>query len=317
MLNRIVAGGIVLLASAAWSGAGTIDGALGGGEYGAALAVQTTGTGFGDNFSELDAAFGKFLGSDFQLALTGNLEGNGNGLVIFFDTRAGGAVAATLPGDYGQLGQFGGARVDDWGNDVDGGFGVSNPPGGPSILDPGFNPDFAVEINAGGGGANYFINIIDMTVPNAPDQPTRDVFLGGNATGGGAATHVYSVNGGSVTHAFNNSNTAGVTDGDASGALTATTGFEFLFSAQFLDADPGHEIKFLPFITNGGGDYLSNQFLPGLGAGVPNLGGPGGDGGTPLFDAQVFGGDQFVVAPEPASLALLCLGLVASLRRRR
>ena len=41
--------------------------------------------------------------------------------------------------------------------------------------------------------------------------------------------------------------------------------------------------------------FLSNQFLPGLGGGLGNLGGPGDGGGTPLFDARGFS-DRFYLA---------------------
>jgi len=311
-----------LLALAGSANAAVIDGSVSPGEYSLMLAVQDTPTGFGDNFSELDAAYANIMPDGaIELALTGNLEGNGNGLIIFMDTRDGGAVANILAGGYGELGEFGGARVDDWGNDIDGDFGVTHPAGGPSILDPGFDPDFAIEINT--DGSTYWTNIIDMTVPNSPDQPTRDVFLGANAVNGGGTTQAYSVNGGDVTHAFDNTNVDGVwgydwgnPPGQLGDPLSATTGFEFLFSAAFLNADPGHEIKILPFITSGDGGYLSNQFLPGLN-GAENLGGPGGLGGTPLFDAREFDGDQFLVVPTPGTLAMFGLAGIAALRRRR
>jgi hypothetical protein len=287
-----------------------VDGTVGAGEYSLTLAVQDTPTGFGDNFSEFNAAFGGVESSGgLRLALTGNLEGNGNGMVIFIDTRAGGGVETILPGGYGQLGSLGGQRVDDWGTDIDGGEGVQSPPGGPSILDPGFNPNYAIVMNAH-GGTDYWINITDMSVPNHPDFPNRDVFLGGNAVNGPSATHTYYRDGGAVAagtieHAFDNTNTAGVLGwdwteppGELGDPLSATTGLEMLMSAQFLNADPLHPLRLMAFITNDGGDYLSNQFLPGLG-GVENLGGPGGLGGEPLFDAREFVTVQYFTIPLP------------------
>jgi hypothetical protein len=62
--------------------AATVNGTIAPGEYPAgAIATQNTPTGFGDNFSELNQAFANYTpGGNVELALTGNLEGNGNGL---------------------------------------------------------------------------------------------------------------------------------------------------------------------------------------------------------------------------------------------
>ncbi len=317
--------GLAALAGTAF--AATIDGLVEVGEYGTILAIQDTPTGFGDNFSELNAAYANlnFDGS-LDLAFTGNLEGNGNGLIIFLDSRPGGGVADILPDGYGLLGEFGGARVDDWGGDINGDFPVVPPAGGPSILDPGFNPEFAIEINT--DGSTYWTNIIDMRVLNAPDQPNRDIYLGSNGVNGGGVTQTYwrddgGTNAGDIMHAFNNTNIDGVwgynwdtPPGDLGDPMSAVTGFEFHFSAEFLDWDGLEDIKFLPFITSGDGGYLSNQFLPGLG-GVENLGGPGGLGGEPLFDAHNFDGDQFLSIPTPGTALLFGLAGLTAPRRRR
>jgi hypothetical protein len=314
------------------SRAATVDGAVSLGEYGAPLAIQDTPTGYGDTDgvmffgSELDAIYGNLIPGGIELALTGNIEdGTGNSIVIFLDVRAGGAVDTILGGGYGQLGSFGGQRTDDWGNDVDGGPGVTNTAGGSSILDPGFDPDISIEINAGDGFGNYHINIIDMTLLNDDINITDvDQFLGSNLLGGGAVTQTYTRDdgdtakgsGGMITHALDNSNTGGVTTSDASDPTSASTGLEMLLSSDFLQVDPGHKIRILAFITNPSGEFLSNQFLPGLG-GVANLDNPGGLGGVPLFDAREFAGDQFVcLVPEPTAV-VLCLMSGIALRRVR
>ncbi len=316
---------IALLSAAGAASAAVVDGLVGFGEYGNILGVQDTPTGFGDNLSELSVAYANLGVAGLELAVTGNLEAGGNGFVIFIDSKPGGALAEVLGDGYGLLGEFGGARVDDWGGDVNGDFPVVPPPGGPSILDPGFNPDFAIEINT--DGSTYWTNIIDMTVPNDPSDPNRDVYLGANSVNSVGVTQTYlrdggATNGGDITHAFNNTNTEGVwgydwgnPPGELGDPMSASTGFEFLFSVDFLGWDGISDIKLLPFITNGGGDYLSNQFLPGLG-GVENLGGPGGVGGEPLFDAHLFDGDQFLVIPAPGTALLLGLAGL-TLRRRR
>src|SRR6266480_1984049 len=67
--------------------------------YGAAVSVQDTATGFGDNTdattnvangSELDAAYFTISGGNLNLILTGNLETNFNRLYLIFDTVGGG-----------------------------------------------------------------------------------------------------------------------------------------------------------------------------------------------------------------------------------
>jgi hypothetical protein len=324
-MKLLTGSALTLVLTAGLASAATIDGVVNMGEYDNILAVQDTPTGFGDNLSELNVAYANLGMAGLELGVTGNLEAGGNGFVIFIDSKAGGAVDSLTGDGFGILGEFGGARVDDWGGDIDGDFGVQPPPGGPSILDPGFNPDFAIEINT--DGSTYWTNIIDMTVPNAPDQVNRDVFLGANSVNGGGVTQTYFRDGGAtdagdITHAFDNTNNAGVfgydfgnPPGDLGDPMSATTGFEFLFSTDFLGWDGMSDIKLLPFVTNSGGDFLSNQFLPGLG-GVENLGGPGGLGGEPLFDARLFDGDQFLVIPAPGTAALLGLAGLA-LRRRR
>src|SRR4030095_5629492 len=154
-----------------------VDGTVGAGEYGLTLATQSNTTGFGNNQSELNRALAQVTSDgQLQFMLTGNLETNGNGMVIFIDARAGGGIASTTAGGYGVFGSVGGAKSDDWGTDTDGGFGVNPPVGGPSVISPGFNPEISFEINAGGGGPNYYINVIDLTVPNEPN-PNRDIFL--------------------------------------------------------------------------------------------------------------------------------------------
>jgi hypothetical protein len=282
----------------------TIDGSITQAEYGTPVAVQDTPTGFGDNQNELNAAFADYVsGTGLYLGLTGNLQMGGNGLVLFVDSKPGGAIASTDTDGFGTFGSVGGARTDDFGTDTVGGPDAQEPPNTPSILDAGFNPDYSVEIN--GFDGTYFVNIIDLSLPNDGD-PDLDRFLGQVDENAPAVTQTYTLDDGTqvgdITYAFDNTNTAGVfgfdfdnPPGDLGDPLSATTGFEALLSDEFLmtSLNTSGDIKLLPFITNNDGGFLSNQFLPGLG-GVTNLGGPGGDGGLPLFDASVFAGDQFI-----------------------
>ena len=85
ILFLIVAG---LTVSQAWA-APIVDGTKDA-QYGAALAVQTVETGFGDNQSELDAAYARIDTGKLYLMFTGNIESNFNKLELFIDSKAGG-----------------------------------------------------------------------------------------------------------------------------------------------------------------------------------------------------------------------------------
>src|SRR5437870_12802166 len=141
----------------------TVDGIVSPGEYGPALALQGTRTGFGNNFSELDGAYGGYNAGagTINLAFTGNLEGNGNGFIIFLDTKSGGGIANTQGGGFNQFGSMGGTRIDDWGTDTDGGAGVTPTPGGGSIVNAGFNPEKAIEVNYYAPNNAYYTNIVN------------------------------------------------------------------------------------------------------------------------------------------------------------
>src|SRR3954469_25468180 len=86
---RYLLGCVLLGMLAAPALAITVDGTKDAG-YGGALAVQTVETGFGDNFSELDAGYGVISGGKLYLMITGNVEANFNKLEIFIDSKAGG-----------------------------------------------------------------------------------------------------------------------------------------------------------------------------------------------------------------------------------
>ena len=75
-----------------------------------------------------------------RLMLTGNLQTNGNAFVIFFDNRAGGGIATTLPGGYGQFGSVGGSKTDDWGTRHRGGKSVNPRPADPASSRPASTP---------------------------------------------------------------------------------------------------------------------------------------------------------------------------------
>jgi hypothetical protein len=100
LLAFLLAGLVSLTVSNPATAVPTVDGARDM-AYGSALAVQTVDTGFGDNLSELDAAYGVIDSGKLYLMLTGNIEANFNRLEIFIDSKAGGQSTYASAGNDG------------------------------------------------------------------------------------------------------------------------------------------------------------------------------------------------------------------------
>ncbi|GAA4370936.1 hypothetical protein GCM10023185_45920 [Hymenobacter saemangeumensis] len=250
-----------------------LDGMVDASLYGAPKAVQTTPTGFGDNQSELNAAYVRMTATDLYLTLTGNLEGNGNKLVLFFDAdpNAGQtSFSASNP------------SVD---------FGASNNLAG-LAFDRGFRPESFLSLNHGGG--SLFANFAPMNGAGG-----SGTYL---STSGNAFTQMLDFGGGAMGElSFNNSNTAGVSDMAVGNPAAVMTGVELRIPLSALGAGitGTTPIHVMALITNGGYDYLSNQTLGGLPMGTGNLGADGsGNGGvSPLtVDLLNFPGNQFFTA---------------------
>ena len=278
--------------------------------YGPARAVQTVRTGFGDNFNELDAAYALVEGGTLYVLFTGNLEANFNRLNVFFDTKAGGQnvlqnaanAGGTNPENDGWAGKHAGMTFDS-GFEADYMLSLRN----------GFAPGARFDVGyavVGGGLGNYL--------------EASDVF-GGSLVGSNASALA---NG--IGVAFDNSNVAGITGGfgaaDATAAQAVLTGIELAIPLAALGS-PAGAIRISPMLNGSNHDYLSNQFLGGLPAGSPNLGGDGAGGFTGSLsgvDLNDFAGEQyFEVAPrsqqvpEPSTLVLMGGALAAHLVRRR
>jgi hypothetical protein len=100
-----------------------------------------------------------------------------------------------------------------------------------------------------------------------------------------------------ISATINNSNIAGVSDTDASGAAAVTTGLELSIDLTELGWDGTSCIKIAGFINNSNGDYLSNQVVGSLPAGSGNLGGDGNGGflgGTVTVNFANIAGQQYV-----------------------
>lgn len=317
--------GLSMLATAGL--AQVVDGSLDG-AYGAARAVQTVQTQFGDanppgnlGGSELDAAYATFNGSRLFLMFTGNHEPNFNKLDIFIDSVAGGENQLTnIPGyDFNS-----------------GGGWISQNMGG-MRFDAAFTADYHLFSRWGSGTGAYSVDFVNRMgggsamVPGATGSSPNAVGLiaagsilagnvGPNASGSSLSQNLH--------FAINNNNNAGVTGGtgaaNQAAALAVTTGMEFSIDlADLGNPAPGSVIRIAAMINNGDHNYLSNQILGGLPAPQGNLGGDGNGGFTGTLsgiDFNNFAGAQYFevrVVPEPATLAVLGVGVLALVRKRR
>lgn len=297
---------------------GTVDGQRGA-NYGSALAVQTVETEFGDNFSELNAAYGYSENGILYLMLTGNLEQNFNKLNLFFDVGSGSGenVLSGTP-DY---------------DFFDGTNWISSNYAG-HTFDSGFNADYHMYARSGGGD-DYRVDFIDRlgggsTIING--NTGSAVGLGTVGKNDLADNAGASALNNDISFFFDNSNTAGVLGGtaaaDQAAAAAVTTGFEFAIDLADLGLDKtaDNTIRVAAIIGNGDHNFHSNQTLGGLAAPQGNLGGDGAGGFTGDLSGinfNDFAGDQFFTVntsavPEPGSLVLICgVGLAVCLRRRR
>lgn len=298
LVVRAAAGGLAVVVTSAGA-MGAVDGVVNAGDmYGAALAVQTTQTGFTDNLSELNAAFGVISGGRLQLAITGNITNIFNNIEVFLDSRPGGQNV------YASAGNDNTAAMN--------GF----------VFDSGFTADYHLNFRRGVDGTPRFnVDFADLQGGAASGYTSLfgAAMVGSGATGTG-------VNANPIEVAYNDSNAAGVTGGSGAAnqaaAAAVTTGLEF--SVALSDIVAAGEVRVLVFINNQGHNFASNQFLPGLVTPQGNLGGDGAGGFTGSLNGLNLnnfypGANEgwFTVAPAPGAAGLLGLGALAALRRRR
>jgi hypothetical protein len=250
-------------------------------EYGAALSVQTVQTNFGDNFSELNAAYGKVTGGFLYLMFTGNLENNFNKLMVFVDSKTGGqnAISGTNNPQ-----NFDSRTGDGFGN----GWapyanrGLADSPGfqaqaGNFTFDTGFEADYGMLFRRGAGTFDF--DFAQMNQTSIPADELAGIF-GGPETGAAPNLSANSGNNSGTAYgvAFDNSNTAGITGGTAASdpvaAQAVSTGIEIAIPLSAL-GNPTGDIKVSAFINGANHDYVSNQFLGGLTAPANNLGSDG------------------------------------------
>lgn len=262
----------------------TVDGTRAGDPYGTAVSAQLVETGFGDNYSELDAAYCAVSSDRLYLMLTGNLENNFNKIEIFIDSKAGGEnILSGLPGNDGA-----GAMA---------GFG----------FDVGFGADYHLIVRRGNSFGDRF-DLDFAQLGSASFSSYGDVF-GGTQTGVGATGT--GLNALPIEVGFDNSNVLGVVGGSGPSnlfdAVAVQTGLELSIALSDLGYTSGN-IRVCAFINNQGHNYASNQFLGPL---QPPQGNMGGDGtgaftGALNFNLANFGGNQFFTCegrPVPAERA--------------
>ena len=258
--------------------------------YGTPLAIQDTGTAFGDsdlglvdhaNGSELDALSGRVEEGVLYLHFAGNLESNFNKLDVFIDAiedEGQNRLRSDNPDvKFGGLNRMGGT-----GRGVEPGLG----------FDSDFAPDFWIDFTGGGEiGVSYqsFINWSALLTGGGPDAVSG--FAGPGGPGAGQA--IFAGNG--IIASIDNSNQQGVAAGeDTDDGAGVTTGIEFAIPLSVLGHVPGDAIKVAAFINGSDHDYLSNQVLGPLG-GSGNLGEPRS------LDFAGIPGAQFVIVVESES----------------
>ena len=285
---------VVAFAGAA-SAMPVVDGSITGGEYGPALWVQDTGTGFGNNTDasvelaggdEINAAYASIDGGILTIGLTGNFATNFNKTNIAIDFIAGGQQ--TFSGLAGGLGNINGLT-----------------------LDAGFEADALLSYTAGNATPDSFV-----------DAWLADGSVNGFIGGGSGASTMLAYGASTVDFSVDNSNILGVGNlGDPfdSAPDSVTTGLEVAIDLAALGYTGG-EIKVGAWINGGNNDFLSNQVVGGLPTGSGNLGGDGAGnftGNVGGVDFSAIAGDQFVVIPTPGAVSLLGLAGLAAARRRR
>ncbi|MGD8453565.1 MAG: alpha-amylase family glycosyl hydrolase [Phycisphaerae bacterium] len=241
------------------------------------VATQDNATGLGDNVNELDELYVRPHEGTLRIGLTGNLGTDGTGLSLFLDTRAGGQNVLDLSD-------------------------VSSPPYGPHDLtglrfDAGFAPDYLLWVNAYSG--HIYVNQYELLTGGG----TNESYVGQGTVGDGDGYLLGGSNPHGMEIALDNSNVAGVTDADASGAATAVTGFEMIvpYAAVGLEGDAAGPVGICATIAQTSG-ATGNQWLPGLGGGYDNLG--------LAPDLTLVPGEQYALVPLRLLGDLNCDGVV-------
>lgn len=250
-------------------------------EYLTPISLQNTTTGFGDsnlglvdaaNGSELDNAYATIDGDFLYLFFGGNLESNFNKFELFIDSGVGGQNA--LRGDNAVVDFNGLNRLGESAAGVGDGL----------KFDECFSANLYLTATCGGVPTALYANVAQVLT----DGGGNGAYLGSGAPGTIAIDNVKY----GVRVALNNSNVGGVgADGGSVDGSTVITGIEVAIPLALMgyDAASQKNIKICAMINGGGHDWLSNQFIGGLGLGSANLAEPR------LVNLSTIAGSQYAV----------------------
>jgi hypothetical protein len=233
--NFSLAFGLALFSNFSAQAQITVDGTRDA-EYGAALAVQTCGTGFGagSGGSSLANAYAINDGTFLYLFIGGNIEGNYNKFLIFIDSKTGGQNTLNF---------------------------TSGPDGTSSLtnlkFDSSFEADYFIVFRWGGSSSSAYADLSTLGASGSP-VTTSPIISGGSFLQG-------------ISWAAINNASDGPTASGPGNSANVTTGMEFKIPLSLIGS-PSSSVKVSAFISGGGNYWVSNQFLAGLPIGTGNLG---------------------------------------------
>ena len=261
---------------------------------GAFKIFQDTPTGFGDAVvpgvggSELDGLFITNNYNAILIGLSGNLELNGNCMMLFIDSEPGG------------INEFTNGMV----------FTTPKLPNMAGVkFDSEFNPDYAVIPNTYGGGHYVdFEQLVGTEKDGYYGQGEGDIFI---------SRILVNENTG-FRYGFNDSNVGGVTTDSVAQAGSVSTGWEMEIPFELIGIIPPTDgvIKVQAIITSpmsSSSRWMSNQSLPGI-ANTSGIQGNLDDGGN-VGDYTSAPGNQFASyeyesVPEPFYLSFIIFYLL-------
>ena len=322
----------LLLPAATWAGV-VVDGHVNAGEYGTGglLAVQRIQTQFGDDTSsdqwgggsELDRMFVTNDNDFLYIGLSGNLENNGNCIVIFIDVDGGATGAYELyTRDFGMpIGNLPRYLT----GDPDG----NPPPPGLDwlIFDNGFAPNYCLGFSGGSPVGSqtrsyYLVNWSRLAIGG--DLFTHDNEIAGMITAGDPTASGSTGTLGSflataslgILGAGDNSNDYGVEGGTGEAVndpATAATGFEFAIPLSVLGVSIDDPVCIFALVSSSDG-WISNQMLPPPETETifENIGNR--NAGADPFEFSTITGNQYVCyvisepqgCPNPGSSGVYC-----------